>query len=83
MKQKIHLSSDISVGGRDCCRKNLAELLKNLNAWGKAKEQCLCMQGCFLTEARALLLSPPVQLQDTLFMTYDVEEYLCPWELWK
>lgn len=87
MKQKIHLSCDISVGERDCHRKNLAELLTNLNAWDKAEEQHLCIQGCFIRGAVAILLSPPlVQVRVTLvghlMMTYEVH-YFCPWELWK
>lgn len=88
MKQKIHLSSDVSVGEGDCHRKNLAELLTNMYAWDKAEEQRLCIQGCFIRGAVAILLSPPlvqvwVTLVGHLMMTYEVEDYFCPWELWK
>lgn len=57
MKQKIHLSSDISVRERDGHSTNLAELITNLNAWDKAGEQHLCIRRCFVTGAGALLLS--------------------------
>ena len=85
MKEKIRLSSGIGVGGRDCHRKNLAELVTELNAWNKAAytEQRLCTQGCVTTGSGALLLSSLlVQLQVTLvghiLMTYGVEDYFCP-----
>lgn len=81
MKQIIHLSSRISVRGGDCHRKNLAEPLTNLNAWNKPEERHLCVQGCFITGAGALLVSPlpAVQLQVALaghlITIYGVEDY--------